>query len=365
MRETKTLIVGAGQAGLALSRYLTAAGHDHVLLERARVGERWRSERWDSLALLSPNWLNSLPGSQPHDDPDAFLSRQGFVDYLDRYARSFAAPVVEGVTVLSAEQRSGGFRVTTDAGEWHARNVVVATGWADVQKTPGLAASVPDGIAQLHSSAYRSPETLPAGGVLVVGAGPSGAQIALELRRAGRPVVIAVGSHARMPRRYRGRDIWFWLGQIGNLDERTDELADPEAAARAPSLVVSGANGGRMLDLGVLSDHGVIVAGRLDGFDRGRALFANDLAETTGEAERSMRQVLGQIDAHIDGSPCAREVPGPVPIPSSSCRRPPGASSWPRPGSRRSSGRPVTAARTTGSTFRCSGLTVRSFTATA
>ena len=323
MNQTKTLIVGAGQAGLALSRYLSAAGHDHVLLERGRVGERWRSERWDSLSLLSPNWLSTLPGSEPHDDPDAFLSRQGFVDYLDRYAGSFAAPVREGVTVLSIERQRGSFRVATDADGWCARNVVIASGWSDVPSTPAVAASVPEGIEQVHSSEYRSPAALPTGGVLVVGAGPSGAQIALELRQSGRPVVISVGRHARMPRRYRGRDIWFWLGQIGNLDERIDELADPEAAPRAPSLVVSGANGDSMLDLGVLADLGVTVTGRLDRLERGRAVFADDLDATTGESERGMRRVLEQIDAHIDGSPCAREVPGPETIPGLVLPEPP------------------------------------------
>jgi putative flavoprotein involved in K+ transport len=323
MNEARTVIVGAGQAGLAVSRYLTEADHNHVLLERARVGERWRSERWDSLTLLSPNWLNMLPGAWPHDDPDAFLSRQGFVDYLDRYARSFAAPVREGAAVRSVERRRGWFRVATDVGDWRARNVVVATGWADVPTTPRLAASAPDGVLQLHSSEYRSPVDLPPGGVLVVGAGPSGAQIALELRRAGRPVVVTVGRHARMPRRYRGRDIWFWLGQIGNLDERIDEVADPGAAPWAPSLVVSGANGGAALDLRVLGDHGVTVAGRLDRFDRGQAVFLDDLDATTGESDRAMRGLLDRIDACIDTSPCADDVPRAEPIPALELPEPP------------------------------------------
>jgi putative flavoprotein involved in K+ transport len=306
-----------------VSRYLTEAGHDHVLLERGRTGERWRSERWDSLRLLSPNWLNGLPGAWPHDEPDAFLGRREFVDYLERYARSYAAPLREGAAVHAVERRRGSFRIATDAGDWRARNVVLATGWSDVPRTPRLANSVPDGIVQLHSSEYRSPAALPPGGVLVVGVGPSGAQIALELRRAGHPVVVAVGRHSRMPRRYRGRDIWFWLGQIGNLDERIDEVADPDAVAKAPSLMVSGVGGGTRLDLGVLRDEGVIVAGHLERFDRGRAVFADDLDSTIGESERELHRVLEQIDASIDTSPCAGDMPAAEPMPALELPEPP------------------------------------------
>ena len=219
MRTTGTIIIGAGQAGLALSRYLSGARHEHVLLERGRVGERWRSERWDSLALLTPNRFSELPGFVPHAEPDGFLSRDAFVGYLEEYARSFSAPVLEGVSVLQVAQAPrGGFRVGTDSGAWNADNVVLATGYADEPLVPAVAAAAPDGLIQLHSSRYRSPGRMPPGGVLIVGAGPSGQQLAAELRRTGRRVVLAVGRHARMPRRYRGHDIWHWLTEMGSLE---------------------------------------------------------------------------------------------------------------------------------------------------
>jgi putative flavoprotein involved in K+ transport len=308
MRTTETLIVGAGQAGLALSSFLSRARHDHVVVDRGRIGERWRSERWSSLTLLTPNWLNRLPGSPPHAEPDGFLSRPAFVDYLERYARSFAAPVAEGVTVLSVERHGSGFRVQTDGGDWCARRVVVASGHADEPAVPSVAASTPRGVVQLHATGYRSPGALLSGGVLVVGAGPSGQQIAAELRRAGREVVLAVGRHAWLPRRYRGFDIWYWLEATGELDRTREEVPD-EAAASAPSLVLTGANGGERLDLGLLSDLGVVVTGRLRGFSGQHAIFAGDLAATVGEADRRMRRVLAKIDDYIERRRPAGDVP--------------------------------------------------------
>jgi putative flavoprotein involved in K+ transport len=308
MRTTGTAIIGGGQAGLSLSCYLARGGHDHVVLERGRIGERWRSERWDSLTLLNPNWLNRLHGSPAHADPDGFLSGGAFLRYLERYARSFAAPIVEEATVRSVTRAWIGFRVETDAGEWQAQNVVVATGDADVPSTPSLSEAVPAGVLQLHSSRYRSSHGLPPGGVLVVGAGPSGQQLALELRRAGRHVVLAVGNHTRVPRRYRGRDVWWWLRELGELDRTIDEVADEEASRRAPSLPLSGANGGEHLDLGVLSDAGVVIAGRLAGFRGQEARFADDLAFTTGEAERRLRRLLARIDEHVERAGLATEL---------------------------------------------------------
>jgi len=277
VRTTETLIIGAGQAGLALSRYLSRARQEHVLLERGRVGERWRSERWDSLSLLTPNWLNELPGSAPHADADGFLGRGAFVDYLVDYARSFSAPVREGVSVLEVTRSGPGFRVATDAGTWHARNVVLATGFADEPRVPAIAAAGPAGVLQLHSSRYRSPDRLPPGGVLVVGAGPSGQQLAAELRRAGRDVTIAVGRHAWMPRRYRGKDIWHWFAATRHLDQTLDDVPHERDAARSLSLVLSGANGGEQLDLSVLAGLGVTISGLLRGFSGSYALFGDNL----------------------------------------------------------------------------------------
>ncbi len=303
-----TIVIGAGQAGLALSYHLSAAGHDHLLLERGRTGERWRSERWDSLRMLTPNWMNGLPGAPAHADLDGYLSAAAFASYLQTYASSFGAPVVEGVAVQAVSRVRDGFCVRTDRGSQAARAVVIATGEADVPRVPPIAPDAPRGLAQLHSSAYRSPDALAAGGVLVVGAGPSGQQIALELRRAGRSVVLAVGRHARGVRRYHGRDIWSWLAELGTLDQTIDEVADPAAARRTPNLPLTGARGGEQLDLRVLADAGVLVTGRLTGFDGSRARFGWNLEADVSAAEQRMRRVLGRIDAHVgarSGEPIA------------------------------------------------------------
>jgi putative flavoprotein involved in K+ transport len=313
VRRTRTLVVGGGQAGLALSRHLTEAGQEHVVLERGRIGERWRSERWDSLTLLTPNWLTRLPGAPPHADADGFLAREEFVSYLDRYARSFAAPVAENVTVQSVERAGERFRVQTDRQDWLAENVVVATGDADLRHLPSVADAVPAGVERLHASDYRSPGLLAPGGVLVVGAGPSGQQLALELRRAGREVVLAAGRHARLPRSYRGRDIFCWLAELGELDRTVDELEEPAAARRTQNPSLSGRNGGEPLDLAVLRAAGVTVAGRLTGFSGSYARFADDLAENVAVAERRLRQVLERIDARIDAAP--GDLPAPEAIP--------------------------------------------------
>src|SRR4051794_26507393 len=188
MSTVDTVVIGAGQAGLALSCLLTNAGHDHVVLERGRIGERWRSESWDSLALLTPNWANRLPHDDEPDDPDAYDSGSAFVARLERYARSFGAPIREHTTVTAVDRVPGGLRVRTDRGEWRARNVVMASGDSAVPAVPPFVATAPAHVEQLHSSRYRAPDGLAPGGVLVVGAGPSGHQIADELAHAGRDV---------------------------------------------------------------------------------------------------------------------------------------------------------------------------------
>ncbi len=299
-RQTDTVVVGAGQAGLALSRFLADAGHDHVLLERGRIGERWRSERWDSLALLTPAWLSRLPGQASPRDGDAFLAVPEFVEGLEDYASSFDAPVLEGTSVRSVDRDPAGFRVTTSRGDWTAGSVVVATGDSADPVFPKAADAVPDGVRSLHSSGYRAPDLLAPGGVLVVGAGPSGQQLALELARAGREVTIAVGRHARMPRRYRGRDIWHWLVALGHVGQRREEIADLEAVRRSPSLPLSGANGGEQLDLGVLHRAGVRIAGRVLGFSGRHALLGDGLESEVAAAELRMRRILGRIDDFVE-----------------------------------------------------------------
>jgi putative flavoprotein involved in K+ transport len=299
MPTTETLIVGAGQAGLALSRHLTDAGRDHVLVERDRVGEQWGVRRWPSLVLLTPNWLNRLPGMAPHPDPDGFMPASELAGVLADYARSFGAPVHEHTTVERVVRRGEDYRVDTDGGSWRARHVVIATGAAQLPRVPAVAADVPDGVAQLHASDYRTPAELPAGGVLIVGAGATGQQLAAELRAAGRRVVLAVGGHSRMVRRHRGRDAFAWLAAIGELDRHIDDVRDPVAARRGRSFAITGADGGQDLDLLRLRRAGVELAGRLEGFDGRRARFRDDLPATLADTERSFRRTLGRIDAAI------------------------------------------------------------------
>jgi putative flavoprotein involved in K+ transport len=312
MRAIETVVIGAGQAGLALSHLLRADGREHVVLERGRVAERWRSERWDSLTLLTPNWLTRLPGIAPAPDPDGFLDRAGVIAQLESYAAG--APVREGTTVQRVARAVGGYAVGTDAGDWHARNVVIATGDCDRPLIPAVAAEAPDAIAQVHSSGYRRPDALAPGGVLVVGAGPSGQQLAAELRRAGRDVTLAVGRHARMPRRYRGRDVFAWLEEVGQLDVRADAVRDLAAARRSPSFPVSGARGGETLGLDRLAELGVVVTGRLEGFSGTRARFAGDLPERVREADERFARALAKIDSHIGDGP-GTPAPAPAPAP--------------------------------------------------
>jgi putative flavoprotein involved in K+ transport len=292
--RTDTIVVGAGQAGLALSHRLSRAGHEHVLLDRGRVGQSWH-DRWDSLTLLSPNWMNRLPGDDAHRDPDGFLTRTEFVAYLEAYAASFDAPVVTGVDVTRIERRGEGFRVTTTEGEWLSSSVVLATGDAAVPHVPFAA---PCSVASLHAAEYRRPGLLPDGPVLVVGAGASGQQLALELQRAGRDVLLAVGRHSRAPRSYRGLDIFAWLELLGDFDRTVDELPNLEAAKRVPLFPVSGAAGGEDLGLDRLAAEGVTMTGRLVRFDGLRAVFADDLAESVASADARLRKLQQRIDAH-------------------------------------------------------------------
>jgi putative flavoprotein involved in K+ transport len=301
MRRKDVVVVGGGQAGLAMSRSLADRGIAHVVLERGRVAERWRSERWQSLRLLTPRWQARLPGwSYRGADPDGFMTRLEVVRYLDGYARSFTAPVETGVTVNAVEREGAGFRVTTDRGVWSAAAVVVATGHCDVPFVPAVAAGLPRDVVQVVPTRYRNPAQLPPGGVLVVGASATGVQLAAEIQRSGRQVALAVGKHVRMPRRYRDRDIQWWLDAAGILDERWDRVADVEAARRAPSLQLVGSDDHRTLDLDVLRRLGVRVAGRVEGVEGQRVFLADDLPATLAAADARLARLLRRIDAHVE-----------------------------------------------------------------
>ncbi|HEX6201545.1 MAG TPA: NAD(P)-binding domain-containing protein [Thermoanaerobaculia bacterium] len=304
MRRIDTVIVGGGQAGLATSRCLAERGVDHVVLERGRIGERWRSERWDSLHLLTPNWMSRLPGhAYRGPDPDGFLHKDEVVALLAGYARSFAAPVEEGTTVTSvAPDRGGdGWRVTTDRGGWRARNVVIASGCCDRPRVPGMAAALDRRVAQVTPDRYRNPADLPPGDVLVVGASATGVQLADEIARSGRGVTLAVGEHNRLPRRYRGRDVVWWLDRLGVLDRPLDDMPDPRAARREPSLQLVGRPAGEPadLDLAVLAARGVRLAGRLAAAAGRRVRFAGELRATVAAADARMARVLERIDRSI------------------------------------------------------------------
>jgi putative flavoprotein involved in K+ transport len=299
MRAVETLVVGAGQAGLAVSRCLTAQGADHVVVERGRIAERWRSARWDSLRLLTPNWMSRLPAwSYPGPDPDGYMAAPELVGYLENYAGSFAAPVHENTTVEFVEAAAGGLRVVTDQRTWLARNVIVATGTENRAYVPPTASAIDPEIHQLTAARYSGPGQVPGGGVLVVGASASGVQIADELRRAGRPVVISVGRHARLPRRYRDRDLLWWMEQAGVLDQTIDQVHDARVARRAPSLQLSG-RADHPVGLDALAARGVRLAGRLAAADGRRLRFADDLPATIAGAQARMERLLRTIDGYL------------------------------------------------------------------
>jgi putative flavoprotein involved in K+ transport len=313
VRTIPTTIIGGGQAGLALSWHLTAAGRDHVVVERGQVGERWRSERWESLRLLTPNWMARLPGcGYTGRDPHGHLTTTEVAGQLVGYAAAFGAPVQAGTTVRSVRPSGAGFTVETDRGTWSSRDVVVATGWCDVARVPPCAVSLPLTVASVPANRYRRPDHLPAGGVLVVGASASGVQIADELARAGRAVTLAVGRHARVPRRYRGRDLFWWLDAVGALDRLP---APPRGGApdEEPSLQLIGRRPVRDVDLGTLARAGIRVTGRVAAIDDGRVHLGTDLEADVAAAESRLRQLLDRFDRHAAASGVATELGDPDP----------------------------------------------------
>lgn len=306
MQYTDTVIIGGGQAGLAMSRCLAERGVKHVVLERGKVGERWRTERWDSLRLLTPNWQSRLPNWQyDGDDPDGYMTTQQFIDYLEGYARSFHAPVHDGTNVTAVESLTpGNYRVTTDRGVWTARNVVIATGHCGVPWVPDASFDLADDLFQIVPSNYRNPDQLPAGGVLVVGASATGAQLAEEIAASGRKVTLAVGRHTRLPRSYRGRNILWWIDNMGGFMAPADPAE--ESASPAPQLV--GAADGRTLDVASLQAKGIRMTGKVADASGYRVRFDDDLAETVQEADARMAATLAKIDEYVTATGLDDEV---------------------------------------------------------
>jgi putative flavoprotein involved in K+ transport len=296
MRAT-VVIVGAGHAGLAMSRRLTERSIDHVVLERGEVANSWKTERWDSLRLLTPNWQSRLPGyGYDGNDPDGFRSMPETIAFIERYADAISAPVHTRAKVTKLRRTDTGYAVATSQGEWQCRAVVLATGACNIADVPSVAEAVPPGIDTLTPMQYRNPGQLAEGGVLVVGASASGVQIADEIHRSGRPVTIAVGGHVRVPRVYRGRDITWWMDAAGVLDERYDEMDDINRARNVPSLQLAGYPDRRSVDLNSLTAIGVKLVGRLAAIRDGKALFSGSLRNQAALADLKMNRLLDAID---------------------------------------------------------------------
>ena len=293
-----TVVVGAGHAGLAASHHLSARSVDHVVLERGEVANAWRHERWDSLRLLTPNWLSRLPG-QPYagPDPDGYMTMGEVVDFLDGFATAAQAPVRTRTTVTSVRRTDDGYRVATSAGDISCRTVVLASGAFNRPTVPALREGVPASVTELTPFGYRSPEHLPAGGVLVVGASATGVQLAAELARSGRPVILSVGEHVRMPRTYRGRDVLWWMDRTGVWDERYDQMDDLTRARRLPSPQLVGTPERATLDLNALTDLGVELVGRWAMVRDGVALFSGGLRNVFSLADLKLERLLDSFDA--------------------------------------------------------------------
>ncbi len=294
-----------------MSRCLSDRSIDHVVLERGAVANSWRSERWDSLRLLTPNWMSRLPGCQyDGDDPDGFMTKNQVVEFLDDYRATIAAPVQTDTTVEQVRATASGFDVVTDRGKWHCFAVVIATGASSEPRIPLVSGDLPSGLRQIDALRYRNPDQLDQGEVLVVGASASGAQIADELQRSGRPVTLAVGDHVRLPRHYRGRDIHWWMDAIGQLDERHDEVEDLTRARRLPSLQLIGSPEHRTLDLNALHRAGIGMVGKFMQMSGKRAQFSGSTGHLIANADLKQNRLLDRIDEFVVDRGLADQLPG-------------------------------------------------------
>lgn len=310
MRTVTSIIIGAGQSGLAMSHALTAQKIDHLILEKGQIANSWRTQRWDSLRLLTPNWANALPGA-PYcgPEPDGYMDVGELANRMTDYANSIQAPLQDNTTVLRLSRTDRGFLIETNKGPLQCRTIVVASGACARSNVPEISLDVPNDIFQITPVAYKRPDDLPDGGVLVVGASATGAQLAGEIQDTGRPVTLAVGWHTRLPRTYRGHDVEWWMDRIGLLDERFDAVDDLARARRTPSPQLIGAS--RAVDLNALQERGVQLVGRLMDIRNGSALFSGGLANACASADLKMHRFLDRVDAWVAEHGQNFEVPPP------------------------------------------------------
>ncbi len=295
--KTTVVIIGAGHAGLAMSRRLTQRSIEHVVLERDEVASSWRTARWDSLRLLTPNWLTRLPGLTSDGlDPDGYASAPQVAELIQRYATDISAPVMTATTVTAVTAVTDGYSVTTNQGSWRCDALVVASGACNLAVVPPVAADVPAGIAVTTPLTYRNPDDLDPGGVLVIGASATGVQLSEEIRRSGRPVTLSVGEHVRMPRMYRGRDVFWWTDRAGILDERHDEVDDIVRVRSLPSPQLIGTPERRNIDLDSLASQDITIVGRLGRIAEGIAQFSGSLTNTCTLADLKVNRLLAGLD---------------------------------------------------------------------
>ena len=303
MKKIETIIIGGGQAGLSTSYYLCQRGHEHLILERAsQAGNAWRSDRWDSFTLLTPNWSIKLPGmSYSGNNPDGFMSCNELVPYFEKYIENFDLPVQynTAVTEVTRLEPGEGWLVQTNDKTFQSKNVVMATGQFQSPKMPPYSANISESILQIHSGQYRNLKQLPDGAILIVGSAQSGTQIAEEIYQSGRTVYLCVGSAPRVPRRYRGRDIIEWLNRTGFTDRTVDKLPSPKAKfAGNPHL--SGKDGGRTINLHLFARDGVKLLGHLIGADGGKIRLALDLKESLSKVDKAEADIIAMIDQFIE-----------------------------------------------------------------
>lgn len=326
MERVEVVIIGGGQAGLAMSRSLTERQIEHVVLEKGRVGERWRSQRWDSLRLLTPRWLSRLTDWKSGDsDPEGFMDGGELVRYLDKYREAFGVPLRSGITVCSVEWVGDAYRVSTNHGSWRADSVVIATGESQGAFIPSMSRDLAGWVHQVAPTRYRNPDQLPPGGVLVVGASATGIQLAQEIRGSGRNVTLSVGRHTRLPRRYRGLDILDWFHRMGILHQSIQDVKNRDASRTQPSMQLTGDPTHRSLDLGILQKEGVRLTGWTEGISGSQIFFGDDLVENLAAADIKLASLRVRIDNYIlqnglEGEVGPEEPFRPMPLPSAPTR---------------------------------------------